>query len=331
MDKAIFYSASLANGPDDGINILEYNSGRIRLLDKVRWAQLRYLILSPDRKYLYAAVRNSSHYLGDGEVSAFAVGPDGGLNYLNSLPSGGRLNCHLCLYQDFLFCANYLDGTFAAFRLNNDGSMHERTRLISHAALGLGESHPHCVMVTPDQCFLSVVDLGLDRIFLYPLDAERGVAAQPANVRKVPAGSGPRHLIFNHSASVAYVNYQLTNRVAVFACKDGELAPLQELSTLPDGFTEYSETAALKISPDGSTLLVSNRGHDSLAAYLIYPDGTLSMTGFIPTGRTPWDFTFTPDGNSIVTACSGSNFLHIRDAGREYTIAISAPVCLAVP
>ena len=50
-----------------------------------------------------------------------------------------------------------------------------------------------------------------------------------------------------------------------------------------------SHASAIVISPDGRHLYVSNRGHDSIAAFAVQDGGALAFAGAVPSGgRLPW-------------------------------------------
>jgi 6-phosphogluconolactonase len=82
------------------------------------------------------------------------------------------------------------------------------------------------------------------------------------------------------------------------------LTEVQSISTRPPGFAGDSHTAHLGMSADGRCLYVSNRGHDSLTAFGVGPDGLVTPCQWIPSGgRWPWFFALTDDGRMIVAKC----------------------------
>ena len=67
-----------------------------------------------------------------------------------------------------LFVANYGNGTVASFALNPDGSIGQKTGFDQHTGKGPNAErqegpHAHAVVLSPDNRFLFVPDLGLIR------------------------------------------------------------------------------------------------------------------------------------------------------------------------
>lgn len=216
-----------------------------------------YLIPSPDRKLLYAAGRvNKDNY-----VATLQLNQDHTLTLLNTVPSDGASTCHLTTVPGgkFLYAANYSSGDFAEFSLEN-GIIGKLIRKITHPAPTLNKgrqagAHPHYVGITPDKNYLYIVDLGIDAIKAYPFDPEKGIAANAAKTSNItPPGSGPRHLIFDHSGNIAYLLNELGNTVRSLSYADGVFTELNESSTLPRFFSGKTSAAAIRISADGRFL-----------------------------------------------------------------------------
>ena len=87
-----------------------------------------------------------------------------------------------------------------------------------------------------------------------------------------------------------------------FDQETGRLKALQELSTVPETVTGYSDASEVSVDPTGQWVLVSNRYTDILSVYRIDPlTGYLRATGFYPClGKTPRFCCFGPDGRYYV-------------------------------
>ena len=87
-----------------------------------------------------------------------------------------------------------------------------------------------------------------------------------------------------------------------FDAATGKMNALQELSTVPETVTGYSDASEVMVDPTGQYVLVSNRYTDSMAIYRIDPvTGYLKTTGFAPClGKTPRFFCFAPNGKCYV-------------------------------
>ena len=82
----------------------------------------------------------------------------------------------------------------------------------------------------------------------------------------------------------------------------GKMKALQELSTVPETVTGYSDASEVMIDPSGEYVIVSNRYTDSMAVYRIDPTtGYMKNTGFFPClGKTPRFFCFGDNGKCYV-------------------------------
>jgi 6-phosphogluconolactonase len=275
-----------------------------------------FLALHPKQRWLYAV---TSRQLPGGswkeEVAAFAVQPDGGLALLNTQPSGGSGPCHISVDASgrVLLLANYNGGNVVAYPLGPDGRIGPASAAVQHQGASVhpqrqAAPHPHGIYPDPSQTRAYVPDLGLDKVLIYQLDPATGrlTPNEPPYATTEPGG-GPRHMAFHPSARYAYVNLELSSRVAAYRldAATGALEAIQVLSTLPPGGTAPgNSTAETLVHPSGRFLYVSNRGHDSIAVFAINPlDGGLRFIEATPTGgRTPRSMGFVPGGRFLVAA-----------------------------
>lgn len=282
-----------------------------------------------------------------GGVAAFAAGPgDGDLHPLNSQPTHGISPCYLSVdpSHKFLLTAQYVEGTLCVFPLEPDGAIAPCSCVIRHSgptgpvADRQERPHAHCIRFTPDGSLVLAVDLGLDRVKAYRLDAE-AAALRPAPELDVVLrpGSGPRHIEFSHTGEFLYVACEVSSEIAVFHKTGARYEPVQYISTLPDGWRGENTAAALRFSPDGRFLYVSNRGHDSLAWFAPARDGTLALRGFASCGGVgPRDFNFEPGGRYLLCANQYTDnivSLAVNPATGAptptgYTVTAGTPVCL---
>jgi 6-phosphogluconolactonase len=275
-----------------------------------------FLTIHPNRKYLYAVSE-----LRDSTVTAFEIDARSGmLKLLNTVPTKGGSACHLVVDQTgkTLLVANYGSGSSAVtFRVGPDGRLSEPTSQVQHTGSGPDSArqrgpHAHAVVLSPDNRFAFVPDLGLDKIFGYRLDPALAAitANEPAFVT-VPPGSGPRHFAFHPKGKFAYSVNEMKSSVTAFAYdkKKGALTNLQTMANLPQDFTGVSNAAEIDIDPAGKYLYASNRGHDSLTVYKIDAGkGTLTLVERVPTqGKTPRGFKIDPTGRYLIAGNQDSN------------------------
>ncbi|MNE35772.1 6-phosphogluconolactonase [compost metagenome] len=199
--------------------------------------------------------------------------------------------------------------------------------------------HPHSAQFSPDNRFVLVADLGLDRIKIYALDeANDQLVLQGEGI--TPPGAGPRHLAFHPNSPYLYSMNEVDSTVTffIFDEKTGGLTPVQTLPTLPDDFEGENTTAEIAISKDGRYLYGSNRGHDSIVQYAIDPEnGKLTFVERVSTeGGHPRHFALTPDGDYLIAANRDSNNLVLFRVDPQTgklqftgnTASASKPVCI---
>jgi len=134
------------------------------------------------------------------------------------------------------------------------------------------------------------------------------------------------------------VNTEMGLNVVAFSVeRNGGLKQLQSLPTLPTGAeTKGASTAEIFVRPDGKTLYVSNRGHDSLAVYAIAQDGKLTLLQHVlGTPAMPRGFGLSADGRWLVCAGQKSGTLNAYKIGRDGKLtdtkqAVEAPAAAAV-
>jgi 6-phosphogluconolactonase len=324
-----------------------------------------FVNLSPNGQFLYAVgeTADSGPSKTEGTVHAFRINPaTGDLTRLNSLPTGGAHPCHLSVNSTgkFLIVANYTGGSSAVFSLNDDGSLGKRTDFQQHQGSGPNKQrqeapHAHCSkFLTRDGVeYAYVVDLGLDQVLSYRLDQKTGALAAtlPGSV-KLPPSSGPRHIAFHPELERAYVCGEMDSTCITLQFRkqnDGvlEMFPAatpeaNHLSTLPKDVSaevrQRNSTAEIVVHPAGQHVLVSNRGHDSLAVFAIDREGTAAQ-GHITSApgreiKTPRNFHVDPTGQWVLIASQDGDSVRTAKwtgAGTQlspHAISVGAPVCV---
>lgn len=202
--------------------------------------------------------------------------------------------------------ANYGGGSVAALPVGADGRLGAPASVIQHHGSSVNpkrQEGPHAHSINLDRAnrFAFAADLGLDRVLVYRFDAARGTLApnEPPSAATAP-GAGPRHFAFHPSGRYAYVINELDSTVTAFSYdpEGGVLRVIQEIPTLPDGFSGENYPAEVVVHPNGRFLYGSNRGHDSLALFRIDEGtGKLTAIGHQPTGgKNPRNFALDPSG-----------------------------------
>jgi 6-phosphogluconolactonase len=276
-----------------------------------------FLVENPDHRFLYAVNENGSAAQ-MGSVSAFSIDPQSGkLTLLNWVSSRGGAPCHLAFDRTgrWLAVANYEGASIAVLPVAPDGKLGSA---VWYAKTG---GHAHSVAFSPDNRFLLTADLGLDRIFVYRFDQEKGsITPNATPFFPMKTGSGLRHLAFHPSGRMVYTINERSSTVSAFEF-DGETGTLREAQTVPTlpGFAANNNPAELALNKDGTMLYVSNRGHDSIYSFEIDPKRfTLTPAGDIPTfGSAPRHFAIDPSGQYLLAANQTTNDLAMFKVNKE--------------
>jgi 6-phosphogluconolactonase (cycloisomerase 2 family) len=216
-----------------------------------------------------------------------------------------------------------------------------------HSAQSERQADPHSHAVILDSYFgriAFVPDLGMDVIRQFRYDPEGGSLTPAGMIRSGPPDPkalGPRYMDFHPTLPMCYVVNELSNDVSVFAFDlhaaeqllNSSIADLQAaqqlfgnslqqypvlrlvqtIKTIPDGFDDDLNTCGrITVHAAGNFVLVSNRGHDSIAVFRVQhaPSraGTLSMVGnFHTRGATPRHFAFDASGQWLITVNQDSD------------------------
>jgi 6-phosphogluconolactonase len=280
-----------------------------------------FLAVHPNRKFLYASNEHEGEDLPgkNNTVSAFAIDPKTGtLTFLNKVSCRGEGPAHIAVDPTgkALLAANYRSGSLALLSIQADGRLGEATGFAQHHGIGPKPRqegpHAHGAAFSPDNRFALVADRGLDQVLIYRFDASQGtLTPNDPPVFDATPGAGPRHLAFHPNGRILYELNEPGSTVTVLAygAAGGTLSRLQEIATLPPGFTGTNSTAQLQTDRAGRFLYASNRGADNIAVFAIDPaKGTLTPVEHVSTqGKTPRDFSLDPTGGYLFAANQNSD------------------------
>lgn len=299
------------------------------------------LILNADGTRLYSA--NETDRVADtneGTVSAFAVKPNGQLELLNTVPSGGAGPTYVSIHPSgrFLLVANYFGGCVAVLPVLPDGYLGEASDVKhddgvlgpamatnaprgSFAFSGHDHTHAHMIQADPAGRFVLHVDLGLDRIFLWKFDDQQGILApnEPPAVA-LPPGDGPRHFHFHPNGRWLYSIQEEGSTIVLFdyEAETGKLAARQTVSTLPPGFSGSNFCSEILVSPDGRFAYAGNRLHDSIGIFSIGEDGRLTFIEEEWTrGNYPRSFSFDPTARFLFCCNQRADNVTVFEVDRQ--------------
>ena len=303
-----------------------------------------YLALDEANRRLFA-VQECGYDQGPA-VHAFTIDERFALEPLNSQSVPGEAPCYLALNADkrFLTVANYGTGTVVLYPVAQDGTLGQVADEVVHTGRSVNPDrqegpHPHATVFGPDPQTVYVPDLGTDEIRAYHLDSERA-KLEPLSQLKMPAGAGPRHLVFHPEGSVAFVVNELDSSLSLLRREAQSLTLLNSVSTLPADFHGVSTCAAVRVHPSGNFVYASNRGDDSIAVFT-YDKAEQRLIPFqlaSTQGRMPRDFALAPGGDLAVVANQQTNniasyWLNGETGKLEPTghqLEVGTPVCIAM-
>ena len=342
----LIYIGTYTRSTSEGIYALRLDSttGKLSPPEVVaKTANPTFIALSLDKSHLYA--------VSEGAIMAtpFAVNLDTGkLVPDESRDSGGKAPSHLMVdsTERALVVAHYHNGVVASLPINEDGSIGPVKSLYQHTGSSVNPDrqeapHVHSANISPDDRFVIVCDLGLDKVFTYALDATTATLT-PAETPFVATatGAGPRHSAFSTDGKHVFVINELNSTLTCYAYEaaTGALTLVDTQPTLPTDFTGNSSTAEVRVHPNGKFVYGSNRGHDSIAVFAFdATTGKLTSIDHTSTGgRNPRNFNLSPDGKWLVAANQQSDSLNVfrvdAEIGKltptDQTASVPLPVCV---
>jgi len=343
MDQLLVYVGTYTGGDTGSQGIycyrLDLRTGAMKPEGATASESPSFLALHPDGRFLYAVNEGSA------EVSAFSIDPEtGDLTFLNKLPAGGAAPCHVMVDRSGknVLIATFGGGNISSFPIQKDGRLGEATAFVQHERSPSDERGPnaHSINLSADNRFAFVADLGLDKVFVYRFDADKGTLV-PHDEPSAPlkAGAGPRHFAFHPDGHYAYVINELDSTMTVFAYdpERGTLREIQTTTTVPAG-GDKSYTAEVQVEPSGRFVYGSNRGHDSIAVFSVAKEkGTLTLVEHEPTqGKFPRGFGIDPTGQFLLVGNQQSDTIVIfridqKTGELEATgqvLSVPKPVCV---
>ena len=259
--------------------------------------------------------------------------------------SEGDGPCYVALNEaeNMLGVANYNSGNIALYHIDSEGNISGETQTKQHTGSGpflpnQKSAHAHCTLFDASGRFMYVSDLGIDKVLLYPIDANGKLQEQQLALGMDP-GDGPRLLIFHPSKNQAFIINELSSSVVSASVDEetGVFTKIDKQSTLPSDFEGKNACADIRLSNDGKFLYASNRGHNSIAIFSVTNEGQLNLIHNEPVqGDWPRNFTLSPDGEYLLVANRISNNIVVFKVDKATGLltysgnqaTISQPVCL---
>ena len=341
------------HGKADGILAADFDpaSGRIGPVTALAAARNpSYLAASSSGENIYA-VHETLTFDDEpgGGLTAYARDRRSGhLTRLNARATVGESPCHVALdgAGRFVLTANYgVDaGSVTVYRIEPDGRLGDITDHVKLTGSGpdpvrQAASHAHMIASDPVTGDILVSDLGSDTVFAYALDRDGRLAAKTSVNLDAAPGAGPRHLAFHPDGRHLFIVNELDSTVCALRREDDQFVVTDGAPTRPEGAGGQNLAGAIRVTPSGRHVLVSNRGDDSLAVFRFDADASaLSEVGITAdVGECPRDFIVTPDGQHVIVAGQDNDHLasyRFDDEAGTLRLVHSAvaptPVCLVL-
>lgn len=292
------------------------------------------MVISPDRRFLYAAVRAQPCSLhayainpGTGALTPLAISPLAASYPYISLDRTGR----------YLFGASYQSHLISVNAVAADG----RVAGTPLQVIPVGRN-AHSIRCDQSNRYVYVPTLGSDQIFQFDFDANSGrLSSNTPAIAQMQPGTGPRHFAISADNRFLYMLNELLGTVTSFALDAGTglLAEISSASGLPPDTqlrpgtprvaAGVADTAAprnrdkdiwaadIHLTPSGKFLYISERSSSTLAGFSVNAaTGKLSYLGSTPTERQPRGFAITPEGNFLVACGENSETVSVYAIGQ---------------
>ena len=278
-----------------------------------KWHQKQCLPVEENPSYLCFDRAKRFLYSVHGDLtmaSSFRILEDGTLEKLNTIELGGRNPVDITVDENNcnVIIATLQGGTLYTIQRQEDGSLGKIIASYTFEGKEKGKvstvhqcywDHTNRYMISCAQGRIN----GYGQMRALAYDAETGRFTETGRFM-ARTWDEPRHVAMHGNNRWLYMVEEKGNKVIYFRFneKTGAITPMQELTTVPETETGYSDASEIMVDPSGRYVLVSNRYTDTMAVYTIEPKtGYLHIHGFTDClGKTPRFFCFGPDGHCYV-------------------------------
>jgi 6-phosphogluconolactonase len=250
----------------------------------------------------------------DGKVVAYTIDQTTGLlTRLNDAPVMGVGPTYIALDRTahWALTASWAGENTASIAVNALGDDGKVGAVADRRTFKVN-GHAHFITTDPTNHFVFASINGENSVAQYRFDAATGKLTENDPARVMRPG-GPRHMDFHPNGKFAYLINEQGNTVTAYAFDSttGLLTQIQDIATLPSGFSGGNSTAHILVHRSGRFVYGSNRGHDSIVIYSVDPaTGLLKLVGFqTGVGTTPRNFAIDPTGTLLLVAGQGNGLL----------------------
>lgn len=328
------YVGSTAVGEGEGIHVGDWNAadgtiGNLRLAYACTQPSFQITAHTPDGSFLFSGHQPQPD---KAALSSFRVMPNGDLKVINTVDLEDQPESFIQIVLDkthrALVSASYRTSKVRSFQVGSDGHLSETVSEFTLTGSGPNQrrqttAHAHGAVISPDNKFALVNDLGSDKIMVYKLDpASAKLTPNDIPFYQAKPGVGPRHTAFHPSGRWAYSINELDSTITTMSwdAKTGVLTTIDNTATTEPG-VDISKNRAGEVIFDstGKLLYACNRGAaEELLVYKVGGDGKLTLASRAPLGgKEARHYAISPDGGYIVVAEQATNFASVFKRDRS--------------
>lgn len=281
-----------------------------------------WLTLHPTRPLLLATGENVP-----GTISTLRYDDDGALVLLSTVEIAGDGACHVAVGTSgsHAIVASYVSGSLSTVAIADDGTLSaviDTVELVGSGPVTDRQegAHAHQAVVVGDEVLCC--DLGGDQIFRLRL-TDDGLLLTAGDPIRLPAGSGPRHLVVVQDHLV--VACELSGELFLFT-RDGD--GWRTAGSVPTS-TRDGHVQPSGIATDGTRVYVANRGVDTIGVVDVDPaTHTLTPVAEFDCGGA-WPRDITLDGGLLWVSNQNSDTLAVFEVSPMPPV--TPPVLVDVP
>jgi 6-phosphogluconolactonase len=262
------------------------------------------LAVSPDRRFLYAALRSEPF-----SAVSLRIEANGRLAHLSTVALPDSM-AYVATDRTgrFLLSASYGGSKIAVNPIGPHGLVQEDPVQVMATP-----PNAHAIATDPSNRYVFTTCLGGDSVMQLRFDAATGVLTPntPEGVA-IAKGAGPRHFVFHPNNKFFYLINELDASLHVFSydIARGLLSAIQQMTALPAGFAGKPWAADLHITPNGRFLYASERRSSTVTGFRVDgASGRLELLGSTATEEQPRGFAIDPRGRFLLAVGQASHNL----------------------
>ncbi len=268
---------------------------------------------SPDRRFLYAALRTKPYTVRSFRIDARS----GHLTHFHTAPLPGSM-AYLAPDRTgrFLLGASYPDKMLTVSPIGSDGAAGPAQQVLPLS----GTCHAVMVDTRNENVYFTETTGG--HFSRRPFDAASGaIDTDDGCALRVAVARHPRHFVFHPDDRFVFLLKERDATIEVFALEDGKLSLCNTAAVLPEGFDREPLAADLHLTPDGRFLYASERVSNTIAAFRWDPRArSLALVARYATEDGPRAMAIDPAGKFLLAAGQLSHALTVYridpDSGR---------------